>query len=50
MQLFQMYTSVQFHIASKCTKPPTYQGRQKPVHAKDHVLITKKSDTWLQFC
>ena len=34
MLLFQMYTSVQFHIASKCTKIPTYQVRQKPVHAK----------------
>ena len=32
--LFQMYTSVQFHIASKCTKLSTYQVRQKPVHAK----------------
>ena len=28
-----MYTSVQFHIASKCTKLPTYQERQKPGHA-----------------
>ena len=34
MLLFQMYISVQFHIASKCTKLPTYQVRQKPVHAK----------------
>ena len=30
----QTYTSVQFHIAPKCTKLPTYQVRQKPVHAK----------------
>ena len=34
MILFQMYTSVQFQIASKCTKLPTYQVRQKPVPAK----------------
>ena len=38
-----MYTSVQFHIASKCTKLPTYQVRQKPVHAKrpcyDHKIV-----------
>ena len=43
MLLFQKYTSVQFHIASKCTKLPTYQVRQKPVHAKrpcsDHKII-----------
>ena len=34
-----MYTSVQFHIASKCT----YQVRTKPVHAKrtcsDHKIV-----------
>ena len=46
MLLFQMYVSVQFHIASKCTKLPTYQVRQEPAHAKDLVLITKLSDTW----
>ena len=46
MLLFQMYTSVQFHIASKCTKLPSYQERQRPVHAKDLGLITKLSDTW----
>ena len=38
-----MYTSVHFHIASKCTKLPTYQGRQKPVHAQipcsDHKIV-----------
>ena len=34
MLLFEMYTSVKFHIASKCTKHPIYQVRQKPVHAK----------------
>ena len=34
MLLFQMYTSVQFHIASKYTKLPTYQVRKKAVHAK----------------
>ena len=31
MPLFQMYTSVQLHIASKCTKLPSYQTRQIPV-------------------
>ena len=41
MLLIQMYTSVQFHIASKCTKLPSYQMRQKTFHAKDLVLITK---------
>ena len=46
MLLFQMYTSVQFYIASKCTKLPTYQVRQRPVHAKKRVLITKLNDTW----
>ena len=45
MLMFQIYTSVQFHIAPKCTKLPSYQMRQKPVHAKDLVLITKLSDT-----
>ena len=43
MLLFQMYTSVQFNTASKCTKLPTYQVRQKPVHAKrpcsDHKIV-----------
>ena len=38
-----MYTSVQFHIASKCTKLPAYHLRQKPVHAKrpcsDHKIV-----------
>ena len=34
MLLFQMYTSVHFLITSKCTKFPTYQVRQKSVHAK----------------
>ena len=38
-----MYRSVQFHIASKCTKLPTYQVRKKPVHAKrccsDHKIV-----------
>ena len=28
MPLFQMYTTVQVHIASKCTKLPSYQMRQ----------------------
>ena len=46
MLVFQIYTSVYFHIASKCTKLPSYQMRQKPAHAKDLVLITKLSDTW----
>ena len=41
MLSFQMYTSVQFHIAPKCSKLPTYQVRQKPVHAKDLALVTK---------
>ena len=41
-----MYTSVRFHIASKRTKLPTYQVRQKRFHAKNIVLITKLSDTW----
>ena len=45
-----MYTSVQFHTTSKCTKLSSYQMRQKPLHAKDLVLITKLSDTWLKFC
>ena len=40
MLVFQIYTSVHFHAASKCTKLPSYQMRQKPVHAKDLVLIT----------
>ena len=44
MLLFQMYTSVQFHITSKCTMLSSYQVRQKPVHAKEFVLITKLSD------
>ena len=43
MILFQMYTSVQFHISSKYTKLPTHQVRQKPVHAKkpcsDHKIV-----------
>ena len=38
-----MYTSDQFHIASKCTTLPSYQVRQKPVHAKrpcpDHKIV-----------
>ena len=38
-----MYLSVQFHIASKCTKLLTYQVKQKPVHAKrpcsDHKIV-----------
>ena len=38
-----MHTSDQFDIASKCTKLPTYQVRQKPVHAKrpcsDHKIV-----------
>ena len=38
-----MFTSVKFHIASKCAKLPTYQVRQKPVHAKrpcsDHKIV-----------
>ena len=38
MLFFQLYTSVQFHIASNCTKLPTYQVRQKPVHAKKTLL------------
>ena len=40
MLLFQMYTSVQLHIASKCTKLPTYQVRQKPFHAKLQNCLT----------
>ena len=40
MLLFQMNTSVQFHIASKCTKLPTYHVRQKLFMQKDLVLIT----------
>ena len=42
MLLFQMYTSVEFHIASKCTKIPTYQVRQKPVHTKRPCSDYKK--------
>ena len=38
-----MYTSVQLHIAAKCTKLPSYQMRQIPVHAKYLDLITKLS-------
>ena len=38
MLLFQMYTSVQFYIASKCTKLSTYQMRQRPIHAKRTCL------------
>ena len=41
MLLFQMLTSVKFHIASNCITLSSYQVRQKPVHAKDLVLITK---------
>ena len=44
MPLFQMYSSVQFHITPKCTMLPSYQMRQKPVHAKYLDLITKLSD------
>ena len=36
-----MYTSVQLHIAAKCTKLPSYQMRQIPVHAKYLDLIHK---------
>ena len=43
MLLFQMYTLVQFHIASKCTDLSTYQVRQKPVHAKKTLF-------WSQNC
>ena len=43
MLLLQMYTSFQVHIASKCTKLPTYHVRQKSVQAKqpcsDHKII-----------
>ena len=43
MLSFQMYASVLFHIASKCTTHPTYQVRQNPVHAKrpcsDHQIV-----------
>ena len=43
MLLFQMHTSVQFHVASKSTKLPTHQVRQKLVHPKrpcsDHKNI-----------
>ena len=46
MLFFQMYTSVQFHIASKCKKLPSYQMRQKPILAKYLDLITKSSNTW----
>ena len=34
MLLFQKYISVYIHTASQCTMLPTYQVRQKPVHAK----------------
>ena len=30
MLFLQIYTSLQFHIESKCTKLPTYQVRQRP--------------------
>ena len=43
MLFFQMYTSVQFHIASKCTKLPGYEVRQKPV-------LAKKTLFWSQNC
>ena len=36
--LFRMYTSLQFHHASKCTKLTSYQMWQNPIHAKDLVL------------
>ena len=49
MLSLQKYTSVQFHVASKCTKLPPYQMRQKPVHAKELVLITKLSDIWKNY-
>ena len=52
MLLFQMYTSVQFHIASKCTKLASYQMRRKHVlkktvslsqnrltHGKNYVIM-----------
>ena len=45
-----MYTSVQFHIASNCTKLPSYQIREKPVYEKDLDLITKLSDTLQKCC
>ena len=41
MLLFQMYTSDQFHIVSKCTTLSSYQMWQKPAHAKDLVLDHK---------
>ena len=47
MLLIQMHTSVQFHIASKYTKLPSYLMRQKLVHAKYLVENAKLSDTWL---
>ena len=38
-----MHTSIQLHDASKCAKLPTYQVKQKPVHAKrpgsDHKIV-----------
>ena len=40
MLLFQMYTSAQFHIASKCTIFSSYQAKKEPVHAKYLVLVT----------
>ena len=45
MLLFQMYTSVQFHIASKCTKLPTYQVRQKPLHVKRPCYDDKSNNS-----
>ena len=48
--LFQIYTSVQIHIASKCTKLPSYQMWKKPVHAKDLVLTPKLTHTLSKFC
>ena len=58
MLLFQMYSSVQFHIASKCTNLPTYQVRQKPVHAKSpcsdnqnvwHMVKTLLKRSYIQY-
>ena len=35
-----MYTSVQFHSASRCLKLPSYQMWQKYAHAKDLDWLT----------
>ena len=46
MLFFQMYSSVQFHIASKCTKYPFYQMRQNQLMQN----ILTSSQNCLTYC